>query len=167
MNLYKSLIPLSLVCFMACKTVNVQPKQPYKIGAFTIQELQKEKWMKAEFANYSPESSTTDSISKYNAYKIAIIGGEWCSDTRTQVPRFIKILKKINFSTLNLTLFMVDKNKECLGCESFLKEKYAIKRVPTFIIYDYSEKEIGRIVETPIRSLEGDLLKILESQSHQ
>ena len=40
-----------------------------------------------------------------------------------------------------------------------------IERVPTFIFYktggDGSKKEIGRIIETPVRSLEEDLLDIL------
>jgi len=36
-----------------------------------------------------------------------------------------------------------------------------IKRVPTFIIYENGE-EIGRIIETPKKSLEKDLEKIVK-----
>ena len=40
-----------------------------------------------------------------------------------------------------------------------------IQSVPTFIVYDKKGKELGRIVEHPKTTLEGDLLAILQKKS--
>jgi len=39
---------------------------------------------------------------------------------------------------------------------------YKIELVPTFIFYD-GDTELGRIIETPQTSIEGDLLKIISN----
>jgi hypothetical protein len=54
-------------------------------------------------------------------------------------------------------MIAVDSKKQASGLDI---TAYDIERVPTFIIYKEG-KEIGRIIETPVQSLEADLQKIL------
>jgi hypothetical protein len=73
------------------------------------------------------------------------------------VPRFLKILDTTDYPEENLLMIAVDSKKQASGLDI---TAYDIERVPTFIIYKEG-KEIGRIIETPVQSLEADLQKIL------
>lgn len=115
-------------------------------------------WYESEYNNYEFNSSTIDSIkSKLNDLSILIVLGSWCSDSRREVPRFLRILDELKFSFAKVTLNFVDRKKE--SPEGNLPE-LEIKFVPTFIFYK-NGKEIGRIIETPIVSLETDFKNIL------
>jgi hypothetical protein len=63
----------------------------------------------------------------------------------------------LNFPEEKITLIGVNRNKKAP-----LKDyqNLQIEKVPTFIIYK-NQKEIGRIVESPLKSLEKDLLNII------
>jgi thiol-disulfide isomerase/thioredoxin len=90
--------------------------------------------------------------------EIIIVLGTWCSDSEEQVPKFLKVLDKIHFDDSDLTMICVDRDKLAGDVDI---SKFGIQKVPTFIIFR-NDNEIGRIVETPMNSLEGDLLMILE-----
>ena len=83
--------------------------------------------------------------------------GTWCSDSRREVPRIIKILDQLDFDENNLQLINLDRKKQSPNSEE--KDK-TIKFVPTFIL-SKNEIEIGRIIEFPIVTLESDILNIL------
>jgi len=83
--------------------------------------------------------------------------GTWCSDSRREVPRFIKILDLSEFEQNKIQIINLNREKESPGHEE--KEKN-IDFVPTFII-NKNNNEIGRIVEFPIITLESDLFNIL------
>ncbi|MDD5569971.1 MAG: thioredoxin family protein [Bacteroidales bacterium] len=91
--------------------------------------------------------------------RIKIVLGTWCGDSKEQVPRFVKILNIINFNSGKIEFVCVDRKKKA-GDVQIADLK--IEKVPTFIIYN-NAKEIGRIIETPVKTLEEDLLKILRS----
>ncbi len=115
-------------------------------------------WYNPEYENYEPNKNDIDTISsKISDVRIKIIFGTWCSDSRREVPRFLKILDSIKFNPANLQLICVDRDKKAAGTDV---DKLGVELVPTFIIYR-NEKEIGRIVETPKATLEEDLKKIL------
>lgn len=115
-------------------------------------------WYNPEYENYEPNKNDIDAIaSKIAGVKIKIVFGTWCSDSRREVPRFLKILDSVKFNPAYLQLICVDRNKSAEGTEV---DKLGVELVPTFIIYK-DEKEIGRIVETPRATLEEDLKKIL------
>jgi thiol-disulfide isomerase/thioredoxin len=116
-------------------------------------------WYNPEYENYEPNKNDIDAIaSRIAGVKIKIVFGTWCSDSRREVPRFLKILDSVKFNPACLQLICVDRNKSAEGTEV---DKLGIELVPTFIIYK-DEKEIGRIVETPRATLEEDLEKILD-----
>ncbi len=85
--------------------------------------------------------------------------GTWCSDSRHQVPRFLKVIDLTRPSLERVTFYGVDRNKKSPGGN---EGAYHIERVPTFVFLKQG-KEIGRIVESPQTTLEGDMLSILAS----
>ncbi|MBL4663160.1 MAG: hypothetical protein JKY22_06315, partial [Flavobacteriaceae bacterium] len=77
-------------------------------------------------------------------------------------PRFYKILDEANFPLERLTMVAVSRDRQAMkqspGGEH---EGLNIHRVPTFIIYK-NGKEVNRIVESPVTSLEEDLVNIIQ-----
>jgi thiol-disulfide isomerase/thioredoxin len=132
------------------------------VGTFTREALQDSNfswWFNSEYTNYDVD---TDFLNKSNhnfdGKIIKIVLGTWCSDSRREVPRIIKILDFIGFPPDKLLFIGVDRNKNGLYDEA---EDLNIEYVPTIIVYE-SGKEIGRIIETPILTLEKDLIKIVD-----
>lgn len=116
-------------------------------------------YFKSQYEVYTPKAKTIEKIkSKINDYDIKIVFASWCSDSKLQLPRFYKILDLAEFKKSQLETIGVDRNKNALVVNI---ADLDIELVPTFIVYKYGE-EVGRIVETPIKSLEDDLLKIIK-----
>lgn len=108
---------------------------------------------------YEPDKTTLVSlkaIEKENI-DILIILGTWCSDSQEQVPKFFKVLDRIKFPKKNVQLICVSSAKEAGEVDVAV---YGLQKVPTFIVYNKG-REIGRIIETPYSTLEGDLLMFL------
>lgn len=116
-------------------------------------------WYEPEYNNYELDSSIVDSLRNYltDDVSIKIVFGTWCSDSRREVPRFLKLLDRLKFATNKLTLICVNRNKEA---DEINLQNLNIELVPTFIIYKKNE-EIGRIIETPKTTLERDIKNIL------
>lgn len=96
-------------------------------------------------------------------YEITIFMGTWCDDSKTQVPHFYKILNEIDFDLSKVKLITMDRSKTT--SEKF-EEGLNISNVPTFIFYK-NGKEMHRIVESPVESLEADMLKIISEQHYK
>ncbi len=112
-------------------------------------------WEKAEKA-YVPDPAAADSIRAYDQpLKILVFFGTWCSDSRRNVPRFLKSAEENK--NIQISFYAVDRK---IKSGTGLAQKYNVKRVPTFIVLK-DNKEIGRIVEHPVVSVERDLLAIL------
>lgn len=111
------------------------------------------------FNAYEPDKGILKSIKqKKKGISITIVLGTWCHDSKEQVPRFYKILSKLKWNSDLLNQYCVNTSKVAEGIDL---ESYDIVKVPTFIIYR-DGNEIGRIIETPVTTLENDLLMILE-----
>jgi len=89
--------------------------------------------------------------------------GTWCPDSHREVPRFLRVIDLAGSSLGPVTLYGLDRGMKSPAGEEV---PYAIERVPTFIFLKHG-KEIGRIVETPRTSIEGDMLTILASAVNQ
>ncbi|MBU2650733.1 MAG: thioredoxin family protein [Bacteroidetes bacterium] len=114
-----------------------------------------------EYDIYTPEIKYLKKIrKKLDDTKIVIVLGTWCSDSKTQVPRFLKVLDQIDFNESNLTMIGVDRSKTAGDLNI---RDLSIERVPTFIFY-HDGFEIGRIIETPETTLERDTYKILRKK---
>jgi len=115
-------------------------------------------WFDSGYKFYRPDTNAIAQLKEVSTdYTITIVMGTWCSDSRREVPRFYKILDVLNYSDENIKLINVDRDK--VGIDNGV-DSLNIELVPTFIIYN-KDDEIGRIIETPIESLEEDLSKIL------
>jgi len=118
-------------------------------------------WYEREYKTYSPDTKTMTQLKTFaGKWKVAVVFGTWCSDSRTQIPRFFKVIESSECTPLNIKMICVDTEKKC---EEVDISGLNIEKVPTFIIYS-GNKEIGRIIETPSVSIESDLLQILQKQ---
>lgn len=110
------------------------------------------------YQQYKPDIETLKKLleKKSDEMTIVIVMATWCGDTKKQLPRFYKILDQIKFDESKITMIGVDSKKYAYTIST---EEYKVKKIPTFIFYK-NGKEKGRIVETPKKSLELDMLKI-------
>lgn len=114
---------------------------------------------KSQYEAYTPKAKAIQKIkAKINEYDIKIVFASWCSDSKLQLPRFYKILDLAEFNKSQLETIGVDRTKNALV---FDIADLNIELVPTFIVYKNGE-EIGRIIETPKKTLESDLLKLIK-----
>jgi thiol-disulfide isomerase/thioredoxin len=112
-----------------------------------------------EFSKYKLDDETINNLrEKMQGVKSVIVLGTWCGDSKEQVPRFLKIVELAGIPIEEVKMIAVNRDKKTLDID--VKKEYSIDKVPTFIFYR-EEKEIGRITETPKKSLEKDLLEIL------
>jgi len=86
---------------------------------------------------------------------VVVVLGTWCKDSVEHVPAFVKINEKLKFDAVDY-ICVGRKLKDDTGVVKDLN----IKRIPTFIFFKSGE-EIGRIVETPKKTLEEDIKQIL------
>ncbi|MET4082882.1 thiol-disulfide isomerase/thioredoxin [Pedobacter sp. UYP30] len=114
------------------------------------------------YASYLPDSTTITQIKPLlDKTHIKIVFGTWCGDSKVYVPHFFKILDAAAYGEKNVDIIAVDGNKKA---ENGLVDSLDIQRVPTFIVYNDNNKELGRIVEHPNTTLEADLLEILNTK---
>ena len=121
-------------------------------------------WFNKNYAAYTTKDDTTPQSKKgLKGVTITTFMGTWCSDSKRETPRMLKILDAAKFKDKNFTLITVDRSKK--KPTEFTTGNNII-RVPTFI-FKKDGKEIGRIVERPVESLEKDMLKILNGEPYK
>ena len=135
--------------------------KPMLIGFTTLKAFKDTSfswWWNSEYDMYTVDSNTVASLSKQmEDIDLTVVMGTWCSDSRREVPRFYKLLDKINYPSDKVILINVNRDKHGLADEV---DSLKIDFVPTFI-FSKDGKELGRIVESPYESLEKDMLEIL------
>ncbi len=126
-----------------------------------------QEWYERYYDNYAVDADTARQLAPlFEGKVVEIFAGTWCGDTRREIPRLMKILETAQVDTTQLKLIFVDNSKE-LYKQSPQHEEAGkfIHHIPTIIIYD-GERELNRIVEKPVGSLEEDLIKILSEQPY-
>lgn len=121
-----------------------------------IDYVSKNKGFKENYKNYIPESVKVKEVNaKLPHAKMVVVSAYWCPDCRNNVPKMTQIANGLP----NWSFEIMDRD------DKGVKEKYSIKKIPTFIIYDEQDKELGRIIENPTSgSLENDLLTIVQGK---
>ncbi|UCD37512.1 MAG: thioredoxin family protein [Fidelibacterota bacterium] len=141
--------PVELPRLFGIQDRTVLTREPYSV------------WYLEEYQGYDVNSDVLNSLkSSIASLKIDIFMGAWCSDSRREVPRFYKILDSLKISNSDVKLVMLNREKASPTRE---EADMNIHHVPTFIIY-LDQVEIGRIIETPINTLEEDLESILTGE---
>jgi hypothetical protein len=116
-------------------------------------------WNTLRAADYGPDTVAVATIrAKSKDVTAFIVLGTWCPDTRRDLPRFFKIADQAGWPASRMTLLAVDRTKRDAGGETV---KWNVTRVPTFIFLR-AGKEIGRVTERPITTLEQDIATILD-----
>lgn len=139
-----------------------------KIKKASLNQENYKSWFSKNYENYSPdENAIKDLQSNLNDYKITVFMGTWCGDSKREVPRFYKIIEALEFPENQMELIALS-NDFNLYKQSPQHEENGlnIHRVPTFIFYK-NGKEVNRIVEHPVESLEKDILKIVNDNNYE
>src|SRR5512136_540455 len=109
-------------------------------------------------ASYQPEAGALDKLRALGReVRIEVFFGSWCSDSIAHVPAFFKVLDLVDTPLIRAEYFGVPEAKEkraeyCRGRD--------VVKLPTFIVF-VDGREAGRIAETPQKSVEEDLVRIL------
>ena len=144
-------------------TTDEKTDKPMLVGYTTLEAFNDTSfswWWNSAYNMYEVDSVDVEELKvKLEDVDIKIVMGTWCSDSRTEVPHFYKILDEINYSEEKATLINVNRDKQGLENEV---EGLDINFVPTFIFYRTGE-EIGRIIEMPYETLEKDMIELVSA----
>jgi thiol-disulfide isomerase/thioredoxin len=88
---------------------------------------------------------------------VIVFYGQWCADSKREVPRFMRIVEASGWEQGRIRYYALDRSKKS---DDGLTDTYSVELVPTFVFLRNGE-EIGRIVESPRATLEGDMIQIL------
>ncbi len=150
--------------------IRINNQAPFLIGKIQPKDLTSnsyQSWYNTNYKTYKIKTSRITVLKEeLSQYHILVFMGTWCGDSKREVPRFLKILEMANFPMQNLKIVALDKRRSHYK-KSPTGEEWGlqIKRVPTFIFYK-NGKEINRIVERPLVSLEDDMKTIISKQSY-
>lgn len=129
-------------------------------------------WFSRGYDNYQLDETVIEEIKRnYSSHdddlEISLFMGTWCSDSKKQTPRLYKILDKMNFDKNNFSIntLGITPQEFRRTSDGVAEKDLNIYRVPTIIV-KRNNKELGRIVESPAKSLEQDLLTILKGEPY-
>ena len=148
------LLPLS--CLLVAGLMRGQQETTGPIPSEEI--FQKCPGWEAVAAAYTPSPEAVERLRAVSReVLIEVFLGTWCSDSKSHVSALLKVLEVVDNPLIRATFVAVpeDKGKRT----PFLAGKDILK-IPTFIVLvDGAEK--GRIVETPVKTVEDDLADII------
>ncbi|MFT3981160.1 MAG: thioredoxin family protein [Ferruginibacter sp.] len=139
-----------------------------KITTDSLLQAPYDKWYKEGYDTYTvnPFVQSQFNNSMLKGITVEAFFGSWCGDSKRELPHMIKLLDRIGFDKKNLIIIATG------GSDSLYKQSpqgeekgKGIFRVPVFIVYK-NGKEINRINEFPVQSLERDLLSIVKNESY-
>ena len=150
----------------------IQPAEgsPFLVGHVPqglLQQPPYASWYPTGVDAYQPDPAILDDLkTALEPYRILVFLGTWCGDSRREVPGFMKILQESGFPAERVKLIAVDRRKEHYK-KSLNGEEWGldIRRVPTFIFLREG-REVNRIVEKPLQSLEADMMTILTDKPY-
>ncbi|GGI55705.1 thioredoxin family protein [Winogradskyella haliclonae] len=171
-----SIVLIALI-FSSCKTQSInaeykpEGKKPYLLGKIDKSGFESEtysSWFNTNYENYEPNIEVIENIKQnLKDYDIKLFMGTWCGDSKRQVPKFYKILEAANYPMKQLTAVALSREPDMYK-ESPQHEEAGLNivRVPTFIFFK-DGKEVNRIIERPIETIEEDILKIITTNDYK
>jgi thiol-disulfide isomerase/thioredoxin len=183
-SIYITVIAISIFVLAACTPkMATQQTQPVNIeiidkrgnlillGKSTRERLAQppfDVWYTKNFEAYTIDSSTANQIKPLLKNKqFLLFMGTWCGDSRREVPRIYKILDYCGVKPSQIQLINLNNSdtayKQSPGHE---EQGLNIRRVPTLLLLE-KQHEVGRMVESPITSLEKDILAIVTGQPYE
>jgi hypothetical protein len=145
-----------LSCFLMMSVLHGQEIT----GPITPEDLLRKfpEWQ-AVAAAYSPAPEAVERLRAVSReVLVEVVLGTWCDDSKSHVSELLKVLEVVDNPLLRATYVGVPEDKAKRA--AFLQGRDIVK-IPTFIVsVDGAEK--GRIVEAPVKTVEDDLLAIIE-----
>jgi thiol-disulfide isomerase/thioredoxin len=134
-------------------------------GISTRSDMEKtpyDSWFVSNYQSYQIDSSLGLLLTPGLQKKMfTIFFGTWCGDSQREVPRILKVLQYYGVKPNQITLIAVSNHPEAYKQSPGREERgLYIHRVPTLLVSN-GKKEMGRIIESPVESLEKDLAKII------
>lgn len=165
------IITLVTACHTTKPTAGTTPVADKLLGVHPASSLEKppySEWYRKEYDGYQPDSSIINALRPLlRRQQVTVFLGTWCGDSRREVPRLLHVLKAAGLPDKQLKLVMVDNAPEAYKQSPGREEAgLNIFRVPTVTITEKGAEK-GRIVESPVESLEKDLLHILQGDGYQ
>lgn len=94
--------------------------------------------------------------------RVDVFLGSWCSDSRHEIPRLMRILEGLQGrENFDVRFVGVDREKRQPAAEI---RTYQVRFLPTIVV-SRDDREVGRIVQRPARTLETDLLRLLDGSA--
>ncbi len=154
----KIIIPF--LCFILLPFISVYGKLEL-LGPLSEEEILENfpDW-REEAASYVPDQEVIEKLQSIpSEIKIEIFLGTWCPDSKRNVSAYFKIIDMVDNPLIITTYIGIPRDKD--SRKPFIEGKNIIK-IPTFIIF-IDDEEKGRIIENPIKSVEEDLLDIINN----
>lgn len=115
--------------------------------------LLKDPAFRAEYEAYVPSRDELRKMTALRGKGVLVFYGDWCHDSKREVPRLLKLLDESQVNPAWLQLVPVDRNKQE---PSGLYKQYKLRYTPTIIVLDQGI-ETHRMVERPKHSMASDL----------
>jgi hypothetical protein len=153
----KNALLLSILTLLVLPLV-VLAEVPVKQIAREVILSESPEWQ-AKYDEFKPDP---DLIKKVKAkigsdLRIDVYLGLWCSDSRNNVPPFLKSLDELGMPVKVRYFGVYRKPTKTI---KYYVDNFQVERVPTFIFYN-GDTEIGRIIENPKTGLLEDMLEIV------
>ncbi|OQP43042.1 hypothetical protein A4H97_12925 [Niastella yeongjuensis] len=125
-------------------------------------------WYTKNFEAYTVDSTTANQIKPLLKNKqFLLFMGTWCGDSRREVPRMYKILDYCGVKHSQIQLITLNNSDTAYKQSPGHEERgLNIRRVPTLLIFE-NQREVGRVVESPITSLEKDIQAIVTGKPYE
>ena len=165
----KNLFFIFAVFIMSCTTYNQEKTnlegEQILVGKVNWDGLSKtpySDWFYPNYKDYVVDSLTLSELNPDIDYtRINLFLGTWCEDSKLQVPQFYKILDHLQYNLDNLYIVALEKSSTGKLISPQNEEaELEITHVPT-IIFLKRGVELGRITEYPTKTLEKDMVEIL------
>ena len=134
--------------------------------------------IKSNYKVYEPKADVLDEIrkllkSKNEMLKIIAFGADWCPDCHKNVPRMIKLVKRLKTKDIELRiLYGIMLNAlhnpgeviwhKTRSPPEAVNPKFELKAIPTFYFFNKNGDYLGQIIEHPKETIEEDTLKIIK-----
>ncbi len=133
------------------------------LGTVTRADMQKASycdWLEGGYHTYTPEA---DVLRPYAAQlkrtQFTVYMGTWCGDSRRELPRLLRILDELGVPEKNVQIIALQRTPTKQGINGEEQNQH-IHHVPAIVALK-DGKEIGRITERPVVTLERDLAQIV------
>jgi len=167
-----ALVITAFVPALPSLAADAEEPPPKLLGRCSVEELEQPpfaEWFRSGYDDYVPDAEIAGRLRGLDpdGVRLTVFFGTWCGDSRREVPRLLKLLDTIGFPRERVELIAVDSTDEAVKRSPGGEERgLEIYRVPTVVVRR-GELEVARIVEYPVRSLERDLLTILEGRPYE